>query len=63
MDVMVKIEFDCLVFQFDLHTQERLHEAASSDIEIIGMLSQKLVLELGTGCCLHHVVHEQAVNN
>jgi hypothetical protein len=37
---------------------KRLHEAASTHLEIFGVLSQKLNLELGTGCCLHHVIHK-----
>ncbi len=57
------MELDRRVVLFNLHTQERLHEAASSDVEILGILPQKLVLELGTGCCVHHVVHKQAVDN
>ncbi len=32
-------------------------------VALFDLLSQKLVLELGTGCCVHHVVHKQAVNN
>ena len=54
-----------LVVLFDLHTQERLHdsEAASNDVEILGILPQKLVLALGTGCCVHPVAHKQAVDN
>jgi hypothetical protein len=57
------MELDRLVVLFDLHTQERLHGAASSDVEVLGVLPQKLVLELGTGCCVHHVVHKQAMDN
>ncbi len=63
LDVMVKMELDRLVVLFDLHTQERLHAAASSDAEILGILPQQLVLELDTDCCVHHVAHEQAVDN
>jgi hypothetical protein len=63
MAIMVKMEHDCFVVLFDLHTQGRLHEASSRDVEILGILPQKLVLEHGIGCCLHHVVHKQAVNN
>ncbi len=59
MDVVVKMELDCLV----VHTQKRIHEAASNDVQVLGVLPQKLVLELGTSCCVHHVVHKQAVNN
>ncbi len=63
LDVMVNMELNCHVVLFYLHTQERLHEAASSDVEILGIVPQKLVLELGTGCCVHRVVHKQAVDN
>ena len=49
MDVAVKMELDHLVVLLDLPSQERFHEAASSDVEILGVLPQKLVLELGTG--------------
>ncbi len=59
------MELDCLLVLFHFHTQERLHEAASSDVEILEEFPQKFVLELGTGCCVHHVIPklEQAVNN
>ncbi len=40
-----------------------LHDAASINLEIVGILFRKFVLELGTGCCVHHVIHKQAVDN
>ena len=63
MDVVVKMKLDRLVVLYDPHSQERLHEDASSDVEILGILPQKLVLELGTCCGVHQVVHKQAVDN
>ncbi len=35
---MVKMDLDCLVVLVDLHTQECLYEAASIDVEILGVL-------------------------
>ncbi len=61
--VVVKVDCDSLVGLFYLHTQKCLHAAASSDVNILGVLPQKLVLDLSTGCCVHHVVHKQAVTN
>ncbi len=55
MDVVIKMEIDHIIILLDLYTQERLHEAASSNIAILGVLPQKLVLELGTGYFVHHV--------
>jgi hypothetical protein len=65
VDVVAKMKFDRLVVLSNLHTQKRLHEAASesSDVKILGTHPQKLVLELGTGCCVHYVVNKQDVNN
>ncbi len=56
---MAMMDLDCLVVLFNRHTQERRHEAASSDDKMLGVLPQKLVLELSTGCCVHHVVHKR----
>ena len=32
-------------------------------LKSLGVFPQKLVLELGTGCGAHHVVHKQAMDN
>ncbi len=64
MDEVSKMQLDCLGVLLDIHDQKGLNEAASSDHEVLGVLHLlKLIVVLGSGLCVHHVVYNQAMND
>ena len=63
LDIMVKMKLDLLVSLLNLHAKKRLHKPPTSDHEILGLLAHELLLELGAGRDMHHVIHKQTMKN